>query len=43
MARIESVEKYIREFNPENAIKECSSKLSEMDYDDYLAIMADNF
>ena len=43
MARIESVEKFIREFNSENTIKECSPKLSEMDYDDYIANLADNF
>lgn len=41
--RIESAEKYIREFNPENAIKECSPELSNRSYDEYLAEMGDNF
>ncbi len=43
MARIESVDKFIREFNPENKIKECSPELSNRSYDDYLAEMGDNF
>ena len=39
--KVESVEKFIRE-NPSKPLKEYSLEVSNMDYDDYIANLADN-